>query len=118
MSDTAHHGDSTDIVTNVQDLINGIIVTTQKDEFSWTKYGFAKVHQTHDVVNGDVADNAVVYTGRDDIAVYYTAGESLADVPQSVIDRVSEDYEIIEGQDAGWSKWDGRPEFSETYFEA
>lgn len=96
----------------------GVLVQTETKPHTFKKYGFIAVDQ-HDKIKGDVEDNAVVYTGKDSLAVHYSDGQLINNIPSQVIEALEDNgYEVIEGEEAGWINWNGRPEFSETYFKA
>lgn len=69
----------------------------------------------HKEVEGEELVNTIVYCG-DSHAKHYYESKSLSDVPQYVLDYIKEsEYTLVDGVEAGWENWGGRPEFSEAY---
>lgn len=69
-----------------------------------------------DCVRGDIpnAPKPVVYIG-DHIGKHYYPSKDVENLDAAVIDAVTEaGHSIVGPVEAGWERWDGRPEFSET----
>jgi hypothetical protein len=116
-SNTTNAQQDKETVVEIRSSTNGIQVVTRQGNHNYNKYGFVNVKDKHDVVNINVSDNSIAYTGKSNLAVHYTDGQDKDKLPDCVINRLEDEgYDIIKGS-AGWFDWNGRPEFSETFFE-
>lgn len=94
-------------------LRNNIIVQTDNGHYH---YRLATPEYADRVFGLDdsVPDNAVVHTGKS--SNYYHPSHSLDDIPDVVVDAVVDRGFVVVGPvDAGWHRWEGRPEFSANY---
>jgi hypothetical protein len=73
-----------------------------------------------DVIRGDVPETEhtpVIYVG-DSLSGRYPAAADIADIPADVLETLRDaDVTLLDGTDAGWHNWDGRPEWSDTYID-
>ena len=76
-------------------------------------------NEVADYIRGELPDGAeehhpvmFVGTGRKH---YYTSKDT-EKLEEAVLERFADSpYVLVENVDGGWKRWDGRPEFSETY---
>lgn len=96
--------------TQIRQTRSGIVVETPNNT-----YGFPYVFGDK-IRGGNKADieGCVVY-GGDSISKNYITSYDLSEVPDDVIDTVTEKVTLLDNVDGGWSSWEGRPEFSTTY---
>lgn len=90
---------------------SGVVVATMNN-----RYAFHVVRGDR-IRGGDKEslEGAVAYVG-DDLAKHFVVSKDLDEVPEAVIEAVTEEgFAVMDGVDGGWASWDGRPEFSTTY---
>lgn len=115
MNGNTTNGNSVDNII-MEKTKGGFVIVVEKG-FEFEGYGFALVREMHDDVPAGVLEEDVVYTGDDNIGFEYCDGSQAPNLPKYVKDYVEQKgYNIIVGSDAGYKNWNGRPEFSETYF--
>jgi len=96
----------------------GHLFVEQKDEYGReTTAAFRPAdNQYADVVRGDVPDvpEPVVYIGNH-IGKNYYPSKNIEELDGDVIEAVTNaGHSIVGPVEAGWSSWNGRPEFSDT----
>jgi len=112
----------------------GLVVTVDLHHFEETDYGrtmpkggekvgqyaFVRLDRSDvaDDVRGDVpaSDGPVVAYIGGSFGKHYYRSKSRDSIPVDVYEALAKnDALLLEGVDGGWSNWDGRPEWSETY---
>jgi len=125
---------SVEINPHGYDSIHGYVVEVVLTDWEETTHGdkpqgrrkvgqFAFVRLDHaeraaDSVRGERPDTEgtpVTYIG-DSFGKHYYQSHSHEDIPVDVFEALSEDgLDLVTGVGGGWSNWDGRPEWSESY---
>lgn len=84
-------------------------------------YGFAVVtDDAADRVTGvpDVEGTPIIYVGSN-VGKHYWDSKATDSVPADLIRYLhNSGYQLVEGVDGGWIRWEGRPEWSDTYMDA
>jgi uncharacterized Fe-S cluster-containing radical SAM superfamily protein len=84
-------------------------------ETTHNRYAFAPL--TADRIRGGTkadCEGCYAYVGETKMS-NYVSEQSLAEVPDTVLEAAKEYGTIVTNVDGGWASWDGRPEFSTSY---
>ena len=104
--------DTENVAVDVRKWRGGGIVA-QKPFTGGQKYYFHNYGRVE--MNGEEYENVVAYVGESN-PTHYFESQSTETVPEYILDEVVEDdVVLVEGVEAGWDSWNGRPEFSEPF---
>ena len=94
----------------VEQFKTGIIVKTNNNQYAFP-YVFGD-----QIRGGNKADlEGLVTYGGDSLQKHYISSNDFSEVPDDVIAAVGEHAVVAKGVDGGWSSWEGRPEWSDTF---
>ncbi|QCS43884.1 hypothetical protein [Natrinema versiforme] len=110
---TSDYDSNTEPIETVAEVGIGELVCarTLADNHTYNQYRFQKVCSA-DSVRGEPEEDGVVYVSNG--KKYYPNDDNLSEVPDNVIEQITQDYTLYTDVDAGWSSWAGRPEFDES----
>jgi hypothetical protein len=99
------------MIQSVHRQKNGILIETMNNT-----YAFHAV--TGDRIRGGTKvdiEGTVTYVG-DSLNKHYVRSHDFDEVPQEVIDKVTErGLTVLKDVEGDWASWNGRPEFSNSY---